>query len=230
MSGPPLLPDNFSGLVRLFPLPDLVMFPHVVQPLRVFEPRYVALLEDATQDDQLITMALLEPGWETLYEGEPPIHSTVCVGRVITQTRQADGAYNLLLAGLARGRIRRELTRERPYRQAEVDLLTDCESAAAEAASSHWKDQLLKAFWQFNPDFLAADPSIQQVLHDQVPLGMLTDVMAFAAPLDLSDKQMLLAEASVVRRVQMLIDQLQRLNVSDGRVDAPAFPPDFSDN
>ena len=103
MSGSHLLPDDFAGLVRLFPLPDLVMFPHVVQPLRVFEPRYVAMLEDATQDDQLITMALLQPGWEADYDGQPPIHSTVCVGRVISQSQQTDGSYNLLLAGLARG-------------------------------------------------------------------------------------------------------------------------------
>ena len=52
-------PDEFSGQVRLFPLPNLVLFPHVIQPLRVFEPRYVDLLHDALATDRLITMALL---------------------------------------------------------------------------------------------------------------------------------------------------------------------------
>jgi ATP-dependent Lon protease len=230
MSGTSLLPDDFTGLVRLFPLPDLVMFPHVVQPLRVFEPRYVAMLEDATQDDQLITMALLQSGWETAYEGNPPIHSAVCVGRVITQCRQADGAYNLLLAGVARGQIRQELARQRPYRQAEVEVLVDEDAAALTGQSQQLKDELLQAYWQFNPEFLTGDSSIQQLLHAHVPLGMLTDIMAFAAPLDVSEKLMLLGEGSVVRRVQILIDQLRRLDPVDVALDSPWFPPSFSDN
>ena len=64
MPGSDLIPADFAGVVRLFPLPDLVMFPHVVQPLRVFEPRYVQMFEDALADDQLLTMAVLQHGWE----------------------------------------------------------------------------------------------------------------------------------------------------------------------
>ena len=41
------LPDDFAGQARLFPLPNLVLFPHVMQPLHIFEPRYRELLEDA---------------------------------------------------------------------------------------------------------------------------------------------------------------------------------------
>jgi Lon protease-like protein len=43
--------SDFSGKVRLFPLPNLVLFPHVLQPLHVFEPRYRQLMEDALDDD-----------------------------------------------------------------------------------------------------------------------------------------------------------------------------------
>ena len=56
------LPHDFSGTVRLFPLPNLVMFPHVVQPLHIFEPRYREMLEDALEHDRLLAMALLQPG------------------------------------------------------------------------------------------------------------------------------------------------------------------------
>ena len=70
--------DDFSGVVRLFPLPNVVLFPHVMQPLQIFEPRYLELLDDALADDGLLAMALLEPGWESDYDGRPPIASTVC--------------------------------------------------------------------------------------------------------------------------------------------------------
>src|SRR6188474_3512723 len=54
--------SHFAGRARLFPLPNLVLFPHVVQPLHVFEPRYRSLTADALGDDRLISMALLKPG------------------------------------------------------------------------------------------------------------------------------------------------------------------------
>src|SRR5947208_11484422 len=90
---------NFDGRVRLFPLPNLVLFPRVVQPLHVFEPRYRQLMADALDTDRLIAMALLRPGWEADYEKAPPLHPTVCLGRIQQEERLGDGRYNFLLQG-----------------------------------------------------------------------------------------------------------------------------------
>src|SRR5690348_13006239 len=100
--------EAFAGGVRLFPLPNLVLFPHVMQPLHIFEPRYRSLLEDALSADRLIAMAVLEPGWESDYEGRPPLSSMACLGRVATYRRLPDGTYNLLLLGLQRIKLVRE--------------------------------------------------------------------------------------------------------------------------
>src|ERR1700722_13009146 len=107
--------SSFGGTARLFPLPNLVLFPHVVQPLHIFEPRYRQLMADALADDRLITMALLRPGWEEDYHQKPPIHSVVCLGRIHQEDRLADGRYNLLLEGLWRARIREEVSGDRLY-------------------------------------------------------------------------------------------------------------------
>ena len=50
-------PDQFTGIARVFPLPNLVMFPHVMQALHIFEPRYRAMLEEAVEDDRQIGRA-----------------------------------------------------------------------------------------------------------------------------------------------------------------------------
>jgi Lon protease-like protein len=84
-------PDEFSGVARLFPLPNLVLFPHVMQPLRIFEPRYRELLRDALEDDGLIATALLKPGWEANYAGQPPVEPVVCLGRVLTHRWLPEG-------------------------------------------------------------------------------------------------------------------------------------------
>ena len=52
-------PDNFSGFARLFPLPNLIMFPHVMQAMHIFEPRYRSLFEEAVADDKLIALSVL---------------------------------------------------------------------------------------------------------------------------------------------------------------------------
>ena len=86
MHGAPIDMDEilstFRGEVRLFPLPNLVLFPDSFAPLKVFEKRFVKLVDDAKDDDGLVGMALLKPGWEDDYQGNPPIHPIVCVGRI----------------------------------------------------------------------------------------------------------------------------------------------------
>ena len=106
-------PADFDGVVRLFPLPNLVLFPHVVQPLRIFEPRYRELMGEALQGDRLIAMSLLLPGWEKAYFSQPAVAPMLCVGRVVTHTKETNGDYKLLLLGLRRARIENELEDDR---------------------------------------------------------------------------------------------------------------------
>jgi len=76
---------DFEGIVRLFPLPNLVLFPHVVQPLHIFEARYRQLMTDTLAGDRLITMALLRPGWEEDYGKRPPIFPVVRTGALLLE-------------------------------------------------------------------------------------------------------------------------------------------------
>src|SRR6516162_1515926 len=112
---------NFGGTARLFPLPNVVLFPQVVQPLHIFEPRYRQMTADALADDRLIAPVLLRPGWEADYEGQPAIYSVLCLGRVVAEQRLPDGRFNLLLRGLSRCRIVQELPGEKLYRSARVE-------------------------------------------------------------------------------------------------------------
>jgi hypothetical protein len=117
---PPLLP--------LFPLPNVVLFPRMPLPLHVFEPRYRAMVADTLETHRAIGMVLLKPGWESDYQGRPPVYAVGCAGLIERCERFEDGRYNLLLKGVARFRM----TAERPgfpYRLAEArysgDILGD---------------------------------------------------------------------------------------------------------
>src|SRR3954467_2445985 len=94
-----------SDLLPLFPLPNVVLFPGVFLPLHIFEPRYREMVADALAADRLIGMALLRDGWESDYEGHPPVFSVGCSGLITHCEKLQDGRFNLILRGLDRFRI-----------------------------------------------------------------------------------------------------------------------------
>jgi ATP-dependent Lon protease len=223
--------EEFSGQARLFPLPNLVLFPHVIQPLHVFEPRYVDLLRDAIERDRLIAMALLEPGWEDDYDGRPPIAPVACLGRVLTWQAQPDNRYNLLLLGLRRVRVVRELPAVRSFREAEVELVEDDYPACAAKRRPALHRKLVSAFEEVLPRIKDADELFDQLSVDTISLSTLTDVISYALDLDVRSKQLLLAEGNVDCRAQMLLTHLQRASAEACQLSVAAgFPPAFSEN
>jgi Lon protease-like protein len=223
------LPADFTGVVRLFPLPNLVMFPHVVQPLHVFEPRYISMVEEALAGDQLLAMALFQPGWESQYNERPAIHPVVCVGRVISHNLLDNGKYSLLLQGLKRAAIVREKPPADPFRVADVAILEDLYPAGGGACRSRLRNELIESFETLFPESPAGAEQIDQVQSEQLSLGAIVDIVAYSLELDLSSKQRLLAEWNVDLRAVMLLEQLRML----ARGEQPAavkFPPGFSNN
>src|SRR5687767_15953906 len=105
--------------IPIFPLPNAVLFPNVFMPLHIFEPRYRAMVADALAGDRIIGMVLLKPGFETQYEGRPPIYEIGCAGVVTHSEALADGRYNIVLRGIEKFRITGE-DRSKPYRLAQV--------------------------------------------------------------------------------------------------------------
>ena len=227
---PSELPEKFAGVVRLFPLPNLVMFPHIVHALHIFEPRYRAMLEDALAGDQLIAMARLQPGWEQDYEGRPPIYPAVCVGRVDAHARLEDGRYNILLHGLKRATIVREYSPEHSFRLAEVAILDDVYPSGGAPRRARMQRDLLRTFQRLVPESPTAHEQIEQLLGQQVPLGALVDVVSFTLALELDFKQELLAQANVDLRSSMLLEKLQQMADEKPPESDPPFPPEFSSN
>jgi len=226
---PPTI-DDFSGTVRLFPLPDLVLFPHVMQPLHIFEPRYRDLLEDALEDDRLIAMSLLRPGWEREYEGRPPLYPVACLGRVTIHRRLEDGTYNLLLLGLHRVRLIRELSPRRRYREAHAELCDDYVPPLFVEEQKALARRLRQMFVKAVPLIPEAKEQLGELIDADLPLGTLTDLVSYVLDLEPAEKHRLLWETNVYRRAKLLIEHLATPNRACGECAAAGFPPQFSSN
>lgn len=193
---------DFNLPVPLFPLPNCVMLPHATVPLHIFEPRYRAMLKDVLDSRGLIAMATFEgDDWKEHYEGSPPVRPCVCVGYVVKHDQLADGRYNLLLQGLCRARIAREV-RSDPYRQA---MLRPMESGQSmdidlsdqrERIESLLNDPLLKE--------LASVSAIHNWLSGEIPTAALVDLSIMTVCPEVEDRYAMLAEPDAQARARWL--------------------------
>jgi Lon protease-like protein len=222
----PLL--NYAGQARLFPLPNLVFFPHVMQPLHIFEPRYRQMTADALAGDRLIALVLPQAGWEKDYAGQPQIHSIACLGRILADHRLEDGRFNILLRGQARIRILQEITDNKLYRTARIEVLHETPMADSVLAR-RWRKRLMRKAPSWLPKQEEVVAQVHNLLQSDLGLGTLCDILAFALPLEAEFKQALLEELDVGIRMQRLHDYLDAKPA--GVQAAPrAFPPEFSVN
>ncbi len=234
------LPDDFDGQVRLFPLPELVVFPHAMQPLHIFEPRYCEMLTESLEGDRLIAMATLTGGMPFLKGEDPPIASTICLGKIVSHAELEDDRHNILLVGVRRAKVVREIDAGRPFRMAKVEVSEDVYPPAGSDGRLELKRKLLHAF----ADVIPVNKNVQQNLHElmagQMGLGPITDIISYTLPFTIEQKLNLLSESDVDSRANELLRllgsgaiQLGDSEVEDSSGDAdcgPAFPPPFSLN
>jgi Lon protease-like protein len=220
---------HFSGVTRLFPLGNVVMFPHVVLPLHIFEPRYRQMTQHALGDDKLITIVQALPGRESpwgLPEGEPALAAVGCLGRILNHVELEDGRYNFLLLGRKRVRILGEVEASTLYRQARVELLED-RSPPVDAAAQ--RQRLIDLFLEVQGP--RAGREMREVLDRIDDLGAVTDVLAHVLEFDASGKQALLDLPDVTARSAVLTAVLeQRAGGTRDTGPRRPWPPTFSDN
>jgi Lon protease-like protein len=222
--------DAFDGRARLFPLPNVVLFPGVVLPLHIFEPRYRQMLSDAMDTDRLITMVLLKPGYEDEYEGSPPIFDVGCIGRVIYHEPLSDGRSNLILRGLQRVRIESEVFAESKYRQAQVTILHDSYAEKIGEAV----DESVQSVFESLTEILTligrgTDADKLSIARD-LPAGRLCDIATHCLSFDIHAKQSLLSEVNVAHRVEVLLAWMGALLQSVRRQVTTGQAPRFSQN
>jgi uncharacterized protein len=193
-----------SDLIPLFPLPNVVLFPQVFLPLRIFEPRYRAMVADALAGDRVIGMALLRPGWEAAYEERPPIYKVGCSGVITHFEKLPDGRYNIVLRGVERFTVEHE-DHTRPYRRAEVRPLPESRLSADDQSALGRQRHKLEGL---------LSPAVSSVGGESIRAAAMNDsdlVNALSQYLDFEplEKQALLERPCLRTRAEALIELLE---------------------
>ncbi len=201
-------PDALSAL-PIFPLPNCVLLPGGMMPLHVFEPRYRELTRDCLASHHLMAVARLRPGYETSYYGRPPVYERCGVGRIICSEELPDGRFALLLRGVARIEIARELTVERSYRMVEARVLPDACNDPVEAFDHQRRlialcDRLAEVIDQ-------GGPQLRDLVRTFQTPGACADAIAAALVMDVDARQELLEACNPVVRLERTLAHVSHM-------------------
>ena len=183
----------------MFPLGS-VLFPSMILPLHVFEPRYRALVDDCVADNGEFGVVLIERGSEV---GGGDVRTDVgTVAQVLEIERFDDGRCALAAVGTRRFRVDRWLDDD-PYPRAEV---TDWDDPAPESLDLDEVDALFRRALALAAELGEAPAPMDVELAEDA--GLATFQMAALAPLGPADRQVLLATEGAEARVRLLAEQL----------------------
>jgi Lon protease-like protein len=199
--------------IPVFPLAGALLFPRAQLPLHIFEPRYRAMVRDALAGDRLIGMV------QPRDQNEPPaLFETGCLGRIHTYDELDDGRFNLVLDGLTRFRILREIETDTLYRQVEADRSGYADHEDDEPLGLAQRAELEQESRRY-ADALgyAVDWDAVSRLDDE----MLVNGIAQIAPLDIGSKQALLEARDIAGRCELLVQFMQFQRMIPGGADGP---------
>ena len=195
--GPGDLPDS----IPLFPLPGALLLPRGQMPLNIFEKRYVQMIDDAIKGERLIGMVQPEP--ESSRSAVPGIYKVGCVGRITQFAESGDGRYLVSLTGIARYRIREELSALTPYRQASISFTEFMQDFAPRAGEESVDRAGVIAVLR---DFVAMNRiDVDWDGIDEAPNEALINALAMMAPFGVREKQALLEAPDLKMRADTLI-------------------------
>jgi len=196
-------PGDLTEVIPVFPLAGALLLPRGQMPLNIFEPRYLAMIDDALRLTHRL-IGMIQP--DTAHPGpeeRPNLYRVGCVGRITQLAESGDGRYLIQLTGVVRFRIMEELVVPTPYRQCRVlyhDFVDDFTARKGEDAVD--RPRLLQALRQFlEVNNLKADwDGIENA-----PNEALVNALAMMSPYGPPEKQALLEAPDLKTRADMLI-------------------------
>lgn len=198
--------DDIPTVVPVFPLSGALLLPGGQMPLNIFEPRYLAMIDDALASNRLIGM--VQPRSAVRLENAPddPANPALCelgcLGRVTAFQESGDGRYLINLTGICRYRILREVDQRNGYRRCEISVFGADLDESNEDESRVDRESLLGAFKKYlKANDMEADwDSIRKASN-----STLVTALCMMSPYGPAEKQALLEAGDLKARAETLV-------------------------
>ncbi len=212
-------PRNYLDIASLplrfavFPLARALLLPGSQLPLNIFEPRYLAMIDDALTHDRVVGM--IQPHSEQPIGGvrvgsggldRPELYGVGCLGRLISFSETGDGRYHIVLNGVCRFKVREELPVTTLYRQVVADFTPFAQDLTPQDTDRIDRPGLLADLKNYlEQQKLSADWKAVE----NTPTEDLVNMLAMNCPFELSEKQALLEVPDIAGRAATLMTLLQ---------------------
>ena len=197
--------DDIPAVVPVFPLSGALLLPGGQMPLNIFEPRYLAMIDDALCGDRLV--AMVQPRAAVTIEtiADDPVNPVLCelgcLGRITAFQESGDGRYLINLTGICRYRIRREIESRNGYRRCEIAVFA-ADLKESDDESRVDREALLATFRKYlKANDMEADwDSIRRASN-----GTLVTALCMMSPYGPAEKQALLEADDLKTRAETLV-------------------------
>src|SRR4051812_21956569 len=194
-------PADMPATIPVFPLPGALLLPRGQMPLNIFEPRYLAMVDDALKGDRVIGM--IQPDPDESENAAPKLYRVGCAGRITQFAETGDGRYLITLIGIARFRVEEELPTTTLYRQCRVSFEPFGSDFTARAGEGDVdRAGVIKALRDFVE---AADVRVDWKGIEEAPNEALVNALSMMSPFGAREKQALLEAADLKSRAEVLI-------------------------
>src|SRR5579872_1381670 len=196
-------PGDLPAIIPVFPLGGALLLPRGQMPLNIFEPRYLAMVDDALKSGTRLIGMVQPEIEETRSEPKPPLYKIGCVGRITQLAESGDGRYLLELTGIGRYRIEEELIVATPYRQCRVTYVPFADDFIARKGEAQVdREALLKALTAF---LKANDLKADWNGIENAPNEALVNALAMMSPYGAAEKQAMLEAPDLRTRAEILV-------------------------
>jgi Lon protease-like protein len=192
--------------IPVFPLSGALLLPEGRLPLNIFEPRYLAMVEDSLGAGRMLGMVQGDPSLPR-QGAESQLYRVGCLGRVSSFAETDDGRLLITLTGLIRYRIAEEIGARRGYRRVRADY----DGFAGDLAADRPAPQIDRAalLGTLQPYFRARGIEANWDAVEQTGDAMLVTTLCMVCPFDVREKQALLEAGSVEERARILVALMQ---------------------
>lgn len=187
--------DVRTQIVPVFPLSGAVLLPNGYLPLNIFEPRYIAMIDDAMKESRIIGM--IQPHCNAESGKCKELYDTGCLGKITSFHETEHGHYLITLTGLTRFKVKEETPCQRGYRKMLIDtteFMDDC--VEKPHGELDWSGLHKKLQHYFD----MADLDIDMEVLAASPKAKMLSVLSMVCPFSPSEKQALLEANSCAER------------------------------
>ena len=182
-------------IISVFPLSNFVIFPNTSVPLNIFEPRYIEMIDNSMKTDRIIGM--IQPKKQK--DGIPQLYNVGCAGKITNFNETEDGRYLIVINGISRFKILKEINNNKPYRECEISFDEYIEDTKENYNEIKFTDLEL-IFKNLKTLFKKKGYSINWKELEKQSLAQTLNTLVMASPFSLEEKQALLETININKR------------------------------